>query len=264
MTAALHGTAPAEASLSKRAWVEQIMGMPVSIHVRGARLDSPGIAAGVAATFTDLRRVDDLFSTWKPDSQISRLQRGELTVAAADPLVRDVVRLCEEARTDTEGWFDAKLPDGAGGHRFDPTGLVKGWAVQRACAALSAELPGHDVLVNAGGDIAVASGRTDSPPWRLGIEDPADPTRLLGTVDLSSGGLATSGAAARGQHIVSPWTGTPATALAAVSVAGPSLMWADVYATAAFARGPDCVAWLGTLTDCTWLVAGLDGAVTRS
>ncbi len=247
----------------KRAWVEQIMGMPISIHLRGAQLDSAATAAAVARTFDDLRRVDDLFSTWKPGSQVSRLQRGELTLAAADLPVRDVVRLCEEARVDTDGWFDANLRDGAGGDRFDPTGLVKGWAVQRACSSLSTALPEHDVLVNAGGDIAVASGRADTPAWRLGIENPSDSGRLLDTVELRSGGLATSGTAARGHHIVSPRTGAPATELAAVSVAGPSLMWADVYATAALARGPDCVGWLGTLTDHTWLVVGADGTVLR-
>ena len=136
--------------------------------------------------------------------------------------------------------------------------------MQRACTSLSTALPEHDVLVNAGGDIAVACGRSDTPPWRLGIEAPGESGRLLGTVELRSGGLATSGTAARGHHIVSPRTGAPAGDLATVSVAGPSLMWADVYATAAFARGPDCVGWLATLPDHTWLVVGLDGAVLHA
>jgi thiamine biosynthesis lipoprotein len=266
---------PVTAEHPKRAWVEQIMGMPISIQLRGPGLRGDGAiavhdraAGAVAATFDQLRQVDAVFSTWIPDSQVSRLARGELALAACDPQVRDVVRLCAEAREVTEGWFDAGRlpgePDGGsdrGGRAFDPTGLVKGWAVQRACSVLAGTLPEHDVLINAGGDIAVSCGRADTPPWRLGIENPADRAETLARVELRSGGLATSGTAARGHHIISPATGLPATGLASVSVIGPSLMWADVYATAAFARGPGCVDWLRTLPGCTWLVVGPDGSV---
>lgn len=251
-------------TLTRRAWVEQVMGMPVSIHLRGTDLTTPRIERAVAAAFADLRRTDELFSTWNPASQVSRIRRGELGLAAADPLVRDVVRLCDRARSVTDGWFDANLPDGAGGRGFDPTGLVKGWAVQRACTTLAASLTEHDVLVNAGGDIAVSCGRAQSPAWRLGIEDPGDRSRLLAAVELRTGGLATSGTAARGSHIVSPRTGEPAVGLASVSVAGPSLLWADVYATAALARGVGCVDWLGSLTEHAWLVVRSDGAQVSS
>jgi len=263
-----------QAVIGRRAWVRQIMGMPVSIHVRGQDLtetgpdtepdtdpDGGGVAGAVEGAFEALRRVDATFSTWKDDSQVSRLARGELDLAECDPEVRDVVRLCEEAREATDGWFDANRPDGEGGLRLDPTGLVKGWAVQRACSTLAAALPSHDVLVNAGGDIAVSCGRGDTPPWRLGIENPLDVRVVLATVELRTGGLATSGTAARGAHIYSPATGSRAAELASVSVIGPSLMWADVYATAAFARGPAGVDWLRTLQDHTWLVVDLDGAV---
>ncbi len=250
----------------KRAWVEQIMGMPISIHLRGPQVAPDGHTApaaevekAVAQAFSSLRRVDEVFSTYQPGSQISRLQRGEVSLARCDAEVRDVVRLCEEARESTQGWFDARY---AG--VFDPTGLVKGWAVQRACAELADALPEIDVMVNAGGDVAVSCGRGDTPPWRLGIENPLARTELVGTVELRSGGLATSGTAARGEHIHSPRTGRPAAELASVSVSGPSLMWADVFATAAFARGPDCVDWLRTLLGHSWLVVALDGTVTSS
>jgi thiamine biosynthesis lipoprotein len=248
-----------------RAWVEQIMGMPISIHVRGMETGaSDGPDSAVARAFEQLRRVDTVFSTWTADSQISRLRRGELALEACDQEVRDVVRLCDRAKDLTEGWFDADRPDDAGRRRFDPTGLVKGWAVQRACVRLAAALPDADVLVNAGGDIAVSCGRADTAPWRLAIENPLDRTALLATVDLRTGGLATSGTAARGAHIYSPATGSAATELASVSVIGPSLMWADIYATAAFARGPRGVEWLRTLEHHAWMVVDLDGRTISS
>lgn len=245
----------------RRAWVEQIMGMPISIHLRGPDCDGPVTAAAVSAVFAELREVDAVFSTWKPDSEVSRLQRGELALQDCRPDVREVARLCTVARERTEGWFDADLPRPDGSRVFDPTGLVKGWAVQRAARHLAA-VPGHDHLLNAGGDVTVGCRRTDTPDWRIGIENPADRSRLLATVPLRTGGVATSGTAARGTHILQPTTGRAATALRAVSVVGPELMWADVYATAAFARGPGCTDWLAALPDHVSLVVDLDGTVT--
>lgn len=265
------GSAPSETPGDRRAWVEQIMGMPISIHLRGAGLTgsqrpdgapSSTIEGAVHAAFDALREVDATFSTYRADSEISRLARGELRLRDATAPVREVARLCREAREITQGWFDADRPDGAGGRTFDPTGLVKGWAVQRACTQLATGLPENDVLVNAGGDIAVWCAREDGEAWRLGIENPLDRTALLATLELRTGGLATSGTAARGHHIYSPATGSAATELASVSVIGPSLMWADVYATAAFARGTGAVDWLRTLSDHTWLVVDCDGTVT--
>lgn len=257
------GEARPLAEVPRTAWVEQIMGMPISVHVRAGRPRSAPVIAAVERVFAELRQVDAVFSTWKPDSQISRLHRGELAPADCLADVRDVARLCEQAREVTEGWFDAELPGPDGIRRFDPTGLVKGWAVERA-SRLLADLHGADFMINAGGDVVVGCARTDTPDWRLGIEDPANRSRILLAVPLRVGGLATSGTAARGQHILQPRTGEPATALASVSVIGPSLMWADVYATAAFARGPGCTDWLRTLDRHAAVVVGLDGGVTTT
>jgi thiamine biosynthesis lipoprotein len=126
---------------------------------------------------------------------------------------------------------------------FDPSGLVKGWAVERA-ATLLAGIDGCDYYLNAGGDMALGVASPDSPAWKVGIEDPRDPTRILAVRDVRSGGVATSGSAARGAHIVDPHTGNHPSDLLSVTVIGPALLWADVYATAAFARGTDALDWL--------------------
>jgi thiamine biosynthesis lipoprotein len=253
--------APEPADAPRRAWVEQVMGMPVSFHVRGpaARADDGPAAAAVTVAVADLHRTDEILSTYKPDSEITRLRRGELALTDCDPWVREVAALCVQARERTDGWFDADLPGADGVRAFDPTGLVKGWAIERVTRALSEALPDHDVLVNAGGDIAVRCRRTDTPDWVLGIEDPADRSRMLATVPMRTGGMATSGTAARGAHILDPATGRPVTALASVTVIGPDLMWADVQATAAFAMGPSCVEHLATLRDHLAFVVHLDG-----
>ncbi len=238
----------------RRAFVEQVMGLPVSIHVRGPLARGAEVEAAVAAAYTALHADDATFSTWKPESPVSRIRRGELRLEDAGARVGEVAALCEEATARTGGAFSAWLPGPDGALAFDPTGLVKGWAVQQAFDALGEGLAalgagGHDLLVSAGGDVAVACTRTDTPDWMVGIEDPRDRSRVLRTVPLRRGAVATSGTAARGQHIVDPATGTAPAGLLSATVIGPSLTWADVYATAAFVRGPAGAAWLRTLPD---------------
>jgi len=246
----------------RRAWVEQVMGMPVSVHVRGplARDGDTGAAGAVDLLYAELRRVDAIFSTYRADSEICRLRRGELSEADADPWVREVLALCAEAHERTGGWFDAHLPGPDGVRRLDPTGLVKGWAIERVTRALTARLPDHDVLVNAGGDLAVRCRRTDTPDWRVGIEDPADRTRLLATVPMRTGGSATSGTAARGTHILDPRSGRPVERGGSVTVVGPDLMWADVHATAAFASGAGAEEYLAHVAGHLGFVVRPDGS----
>ncbi len=230
--------------IPQRAWVEQIMGLPISVHLRGLALASAAVEQQVAAVFAQLRRADEVFSPYRDDSDLSRWGRGDLALGAADPTLAEVINLCEHASARTCGWFDPRgLPDPRTGvPRYDPSGLVKGWAVQRAAEHL-ATLQGYGWCINAGGDISV-SAPDDQPPWRIGIEDPHEPARILQVVEMRDGAVATSGTAHRGAHIIDPSSGRPATAVRAVTVIGPQLLWADVYATAAVARGPQALTWL--------------------
>lgn len=241
----------------RRAWVEQVMGMPVSVHLRGEGSRSETADDRVQAVYDELRAVDVLFSTYRPDSHISRIDRGELAVEDAHPLVPEVVALCEAARTLTGGSFDAWRPGPDGRRTFDPTGLVKGWAVQRAAEHLAAGL-GCDVSVNAGGDVAMLPGH-HAEPWRIGVEDPADPRRVLAVVPVVAGGVATSGTAHRGGHIVDPRDGSVAEEVLSFTVVGPSLLWSDVLATAAFVRGRAGLAFVEGLAGYEALVVDRDG-----
>jgi FAD:protein FMN transferase len=261
------GGAPAP-DQPRQAFVEQIMGLPVSVHMRGPLARGPEVARAVAELFTALRADDERFSTWKPQSPVSRIRRGELRLEDAGARVREAAALCTEAGVRTGGAFSAWRPGPDGTPVFDPTGLVKGWAVEQAfdrlverLAGLRPGLGGHDVLVSAGGDVVVACARTDTPDWNIAVEDPRDRRRVLLTVPLRRGAVATSGTAARGDHIVDPATGKAPGGLLSATVIGPSLVWADVYATAAFVRGPDAAAWLATLADHAGLLVDTGGGV---
>lgn len=243
--AALEPAREGDPTMPRRAFVEQVMGLPVSLHVRGPGAHGEPVADAVAAAYDALRADDALFSPYRRDSVVSRVRDGRATLAGAPARVRLVAELCEQARARTDGAFDAVRPDAADGRRWwDPTGLVKGWAVEDAVRRLVADLEalgahhgGYDVLAVAGGDVAVACARTDTPDWVVGVEDPADRSRLVATVRLRTGAVATSGTAARGAHVQDPRTGAPVTHLASATVVGPSLTWADVDATALLVDG---------------------------
>ena len=256
---------PTEGQLPRRAFVEQVMGLPMSLHIRGAHAHSPAVGAAVDTMLSRLRADDAEFSTYKPDSAVSRIRRGELAVRDASPRLQEVVRLCDLAAQRTDGAFRAWLP-GTGHILFDPTGLVKGWAVQEAFERLKHDLQSfgsHDALMSAGGDVVVACTRTDTPDWVVAVEDPTDTTQLIAQIRLRAGAVATSGTAARGAHILNPRTGAPATGLLSATVVGPGLMWADVYATALLAAGGPGLWWDSISHDHHGLIVSADGTANH-
>ena len=239
-------------------YVEHVMGMPVSLALRGLHARGPRADRAWAAVVADLREADRVFSTYRDDSCVSRLARGEIALADCPPDVGEVLALGNEAAAVSGGAFTVCRPSPGGVLVFDPTGVVKGWAVERAARHLD-ELADTGYCLSAGGDLVARAAGPDSPPWTIGIEDPRDPSRLVATVPLRSGAVATSGTAHRGAHIVDARTGRPPEAVAAVTVVGDSLTWVDIEATAAFARGPDALTWLRTRPGRTGLVVWTDG-----
>ncbi|MCY4727147.1 FAD:protein FMN transferase [Nocardioides sp. STR2] len=230
-----------EAGIARR--VEHVMGMPISLALRGTHLHDDAAEEAWQAALAELRWVDAVFSTWRADSQVSRLGRGELTLEECDPAVAEVMRLGDDARVSSGGAFDVWRRDPDGVRRLDPSGVVKGWAVDRAVVPLLG-LSGTDVCLSAGGDMVCHVADPDGEPWTVGVEDPLDPTRLVARIPLRRGAVATSGSAHRGGHVVDARTGGAATALASVTVVGASLTSVDIDATTALALGPDGPAWL--------------------
>jgi FAD:protein FMN transferase len=194
--------------------VEQIMGTAISIETRGP--------ADLDPVFEWLRHVDATFSTFRPDSAISR---GDHT----DPDVQHVLQRCAELKRETEGAFDG-----------DPMGYVKGWAAERAALMIDAECS-----VNAGGDVRV-QGR-----WRVGIQHPLERDKTAAVIEVLDAGVATSGAYERGAHI----RGARPDILS-VTIVGPDLGTADAFATAACVRGPEWTARLDGYEAMTILTNG--------
>ena len=220
----------------RRMRVEHIMGTVISIDVRDVNVPD----AAIEAAFAWLLEVDQRFSTYKPESEVSRLGRGELTVEECHPDVALVLELCEDLRRLSGGAFNAWRARRDG--RLDPSGVVKGWAVQQAAERL--ELAGaRNFFINAGGDVIARGFPEPGRKWRVGIRHPYEAESMATVVEMTDLALATSASYERGDHVLDARTGAPACGLVSLSVAGPSLTLADAYATAGFAMGEAGIGW---------------------
>ncbi|HEY2190697.1 MAG TPA: FAD:protein FMN transferase [Actinomycetospora sp.] len=233
--------------------VEHVMGMPISLALRGRHTDDGEADAAWAAVLASLRETDRVFSTYRPDSVVTAIRRGELALTDAPDEVGEVLAIGARAERATDRAFSVWRPE------LDPSGVVKGWAVERAAGALRA-LPDTDFCLSAGGDMVCRA--TQGEPWRVGIEDPHDPTRVLAVVPVRDGAVATSGTAHRGAHLVDARTGAAPDVVAQVTVVARSLTDADVDATAAYVLGAKAADWLGHRVGRSGLVVWADGTTT--
>jgi thiamine biosynthesis lipoprotein len=232
---------------------ETAMGTVFSFTVETGALRPAAARQAIGRACRRLHRLERIFTTWDPASPMSRLRRGELSMSEAPPEVPPVLDLCAAVRELSGGWFDPwAMPGGV-----DPTGLVKGWAIERALEVLEeAGVPA--ALLNGGGDIAALGRSAGGDRWRIGVRHPwrADALACVVFVDHA---VATSGAYERGPHLVDPRSGRPAPAAASATVTGPSLAIADGLTTALAVGGSEVLARLEALAGYEGYLVGADG-----
>lgn len=205
---------------------EGIMGMSVAVEI----LDADVHGTDIDAVLDYFHKVDEMFSTYKRSSEITKLNNKTLKIEDASPDVKKVLNLCDETRLATHGYFDIKIEG-----RIDPSGLVKGYAIYEASKMLTKK--GYkNFYVEIGGDIDVRGFKNGSK-WRVGIKNPVLKDSPVKVLQLSNCGIATSGTYVRGNHIYDPIRKRNPNELASVSIVAPNVYEADRFATAIFAMG---------------------------
>jgi len=222
------------------------MGTTVSIDVRDADVGADVLAAAVEL----LRDIDARFSTYRSESEISRIDRGEVSVEDASKDVRAVLDACARLKAESGGAFDAYR---AG--RLDPSGYVKGWAGDLAADVLRAA-GARNFMLNIGGDIVCSGERAPGEPWRIGVRHPDEPAKVMLVLAVRDGAVATSGLYERGEHVVDGRNGHAAREWRSMTVVAADLTTADSLATTALARGADGARWAAARLGCE--VAALD------
>lgn len=214
------------------------MGTTITLHAVGAPPEA------VDRFFAEIRALETCLSRFRHDSEVMRLERGELTVDEASPQVREVLVRCDVLRSATRSAFEHR-PVIDGRRRLDPNAFAKGWIIEQA--VLHLRMAGvSSYFVNAGGDVVVGAPPRGRSAWRVGITHPDDRAAVFARLDLDRSAIATSGRSERGDHIrCADGTALPGGGgeLTSVSVIGPELATADALATAVFAGGEPRPGW---------------------
>jgi thiamine biosynthesis lipoprotein len=208
-----------------------VWGTIVFIECDGADKDLLNSGIEKCAQYFD--EVDEVFSTHKDGSEVSKLRRGQLKIEDCSDRLQEVWQLCLQAKEITDGAFDPWCVEGG----FDPSGYVKGWASDKAIAILR----NHGatfIQVNGAGDISLFGG-----PHKIGIRSPEAAKVILKVFELHGGAIATSGTYERGAHIKDPHTGLIAIGARSATVVGPDGGLADALATALIVAGRDGAIW---------------------
>jgi thiamine biosynthesis lipoprotein len=229
------------------------MGMPVTVDV-GQAVDGTLIEA----VFAYFEHVDRRFSTYRTDSEIAAINRGDLSMDDCSAEMRDVLALAQQTKVDTGGFFDIRRPDGS----LDPSGIVKGWAIRNA-ARIVRDAGLGDFFIDAGGDIQSSGKNSSGKDWSVGIRNPFNADEIIKIVYPRGQGVATSGTYVRGPHIYNPLgAGEPIADIASLTVIGADVLEADRFATAAFAMGKSGIFFLEQMSGLEGYVVDIDGRGT--
>ena len=219
--------------------IRAVMGMPVAIEIVDADVSSEVFEEA----FGYLTYVDETFSPFKESSEVSQINRGDLTLMRASADLRQILALAEQTRRQTDGYFDV-MRAGV----LNPSGIVKGWAIWRAAQKLRSA-GCRNFYIDAGGDIQTCGHKQNGAPWIVGIRNPFEPERVVKRIAMGDGGVATSGLYQRGRHIYNPHDFDDALdQVASITVVGPNVYEADRFATAAFAMGPAGIGFIASLS----------------
>lgn len=213
------------------------MEMPVVIQVTDSQVTNEDINE----VFSLFHYLDKTFSTFKKDSEISRINRGELKEAQFSEEMRKILSLCEKTKQETNGYFDIHING-----KLDPSGVVKGYAILQG-ATLLQKKGFKNIYVEIAGDIQVFGEDKNNKGWKIGIQNPFKTDEIIKVVLLKDKGIATSGNYQRGDHILNPIGKKMADEIASISVIGPNVYEADRFATAAFAMGEKGIEFINSL-----------------
>jgi thiamine biosynthesis lipoprotein len=231
-----------------------LMGMPITVHVVDKNVEDKDIQ-DIYDYFT---YIDEKFSTYKETSEISKINFGKLKPADYSVDMRLILKLCEETKGQTNGYFDIKYKG-----KLDPSGLVKGWSIYNAAKILE-DKGFKNYYIDAGGDIQIAGKNSEGEPWTIGIRNPFNRDENVKILQLTDSGVATSGIYIRGQHVYNPFKETDLNEVLSITVIGPNIYEADRFATAAFAMQREGIHFIETLKNFEGYMIDKEGSATMT
>jgi len=233
-----------------------LMGMTITVEIA----DDFAKESEIDMVFAYFESVEKRFSVFKDDSEITLINKGKINQSQYSEDMKAVFALAEKTKKETNGYFDIVTPGG----KYNPSGLVKGWAIHNA-SFLLLEKGFKNFYIEAGGDIQVYGINGQGTKWSVGIQNPFDPSQIVKVIRLKDMGIATSGSYRRGQHIYDPHnTNEPLAEIVSVSVIGPNVYEADRFATAVFAMGAKGINFIENLRGFEGYMIDKDGMAIQT
>ncbi len=230
-----------------------IMGMPITVEL----VDSFAKPINIQKVFDYFTYIDNKFSTYKSASEISQINAGILKKKDFSEDMKTVFLLSEQTKKETNGYFNIEHKG-----KYDPSGLVKGWAIYQAYNMLCKDGL-KNFFIEAGGDVQVSGKNGQGKQWTIGIRNPFNSEQIVKVIALDNKGVATSGTYIRGQHIYDPYhKDTILKEIVSLTVVGPNIFEADRFATAAFAMGSKGILFIQSIPGFDAYMINKDGIAT--
>lgn len=204
-----------------------VMGMLSVVNV----VDKGATDEDINEVFSYFHYIDNKFSTYKENSEISQINRGELKESQYSSEMKKILFLSEKTKKETNGYFDIHI-NGI----LDPSGIVKGYAIFEAAKILKNK-GFNNFYVEIAGDVQTYGKNEKKEKWRVGIQNPFNLNEIVKVVCLEGQGIATSGTYIRGNHIYNPKSKEKADDIMSMTVIGKNVYEADRFATAVFVMG---------------------------
>jgi thiamine biosynthesis lipoprotein len=198
-----------------------------------------------------LAELESRFSSFRSESELSRFSAG--MVDQPSEQLRAALAACAWLSEVSGGVFTTTT------HEHDLAGYVKGWAVDQAAGAIAKEGV-TDFALGVGGDWQAVGSGPQGSPWRFGIVDPSDTTRVRVVAEVT-GGIATSGLYERGPHLRHTSEAAIESSAASFTVVGPRLTWADAFATIGFLLGDRGLGWVAEFPGYSAAIIRTDGSM---
>jgi thiamine biosynthesis lipoprotein len=235
--------------------MRSIMGMPITVEI----IDHDP-SDTIELVFKYFHEIDERFSTYKDTSEISKINRGEIRESDWSNEMKDVFSLATLTKRESEGYFDIKRPDGM----IDPSGIVKGLAIQRA-GLLIYQAGFNNYYIDAGGDIESRGKNSQNEDWSVGIKNPFKQDEIVKVIYPKGHGVATSGSYIRGAHIYDPHDPTRALQkILSITIIGADVLEADRFATAAFAMQSNGIQFIEQTIGLEGYMIDRDGIATMT
>lgn len=211
-----------------------IMGMPVSVEIVDPQVNKKDIKD----IFEYFISLDKKFSPYKKASEVSKINYGKILKKDYSLEMKQVLNLSEQTKIETKGYFDV-FHNG----KFDPSGLVKGWAIHNGSNLLRKK-GFANFFVEIGGDIEIQGKNSEGNNWKVGIRNPFNTKEIIKILSLTNCAVATSGTYERGEHIYSLKNKSNKKNVVSLTVIGLNAYEADRFATASFAMGEKGIEFL--------------------